>query len=166
MLYCDHGNQDKTILKSLKRRWNMKRLAICMMMFCSVMAVSAVAWCGDNGNGTVTVNGQVWLKDAGCLGKMNWNDAITRPKSLADGQCGLTDKSKAGDWRLPTVDELKAMYAVKSQFMNVQAFNYWSASLYPGSTVHAQFVGMGNGGIASSYYTASYYYVWPVRGGQ
>jgi hypothetical protein len=140
----------------------MKRMVIGMMVCCGLMMTSVAAWCGDNGNGTVTVNGQVWLKDAGCLGQMNWQDATARAQRVADGWCGLTDQSKAGDWRLPTVDELKAMYAVQSQFQNVRLSNYWSASFYPGSNVHAYFVYMRDG-TASTYYTASYYYVWPVR---
>lgn len=143
----------------------MKKMVISMMVFCSVMALSVAAWCGDNGNGTVTVNGLVWLKDAGCLGKMNWNDARTRPKSLADGQCGLSDKSKAGDWRLPTLDELKAMYAVKSQFKNVQANGYWSSSTIAGLTGKAWLVSM-NSGYVYYFSKANDYYVWPVRAGQ
>ncbi len=141
----------------------MKKLAISMMIFCSLMAVSVAAWCGDNGNGTVTVNGQVWLKDAGCMGKMNWNDAMTRPKSLADGQCGLTDKSKAGDWRLPTLDELKAMYAVKSQFKNVVAAHYWSSSTIASNTDYAWLVYMFRDEVSRASKNSPFYYVWPVR---
>jgi hypothetical protein len=144
----------------------MKKLAISMVVFCSVMALSVAAWCGDNGNGTVTIGNLVVLKDAGCLGYMNWDTAMSRPKSLADGQCDLTDKSKLGDWRLPTVDELKAIYTFKSQFKNIQSHYYWSSSTYGGYTTHAWGVGM-------DYYDDRLltgkgfsYYVWPVRGGQ
>jgi len=142
----------------------MKRLAISMMVFCSLMMMSGVAWCGDNGNGTVTVNGLVWMKDAGCLGKINWNDAMARAKTVADGQCGLTDKSKPGDWRLPTVVELKSIYVSKSQFKNVQAYNYWSSSTYSDTATAAWYVYMdiGSVGCASK---GSNGYVWPVRGG-
>jgi hypothetical protein len=88
----------------------MKRLILGMMLFCSLMMTSVAAWCGDNGNGTGTISGGlVVLKDAACMGKMNWYDAMEKPKSLASGQCDLTDKSKAGDWRLPTVDELQTV---------------------------------------------------------
>jgi hypothetical protein len=143
----------------------MKRLAISMMVLCSLMMVSVAAWCGDNGNGTVTVNGLVGLKDAGCLGRMRWDTAMARSKSLADGQCGLTDKSKAGDWRLPSVDELQAIYAAKSQFKNIQADFYWSSSTYAGNTAFAWGVGVGGGYV--DYGSKNYFfYVWPVRGGQ
>jgi hypothetical protein len=61
----------------------------------------------DNGNGTVTdgQTGLIWLKDWGCGGQVDWVEGIAWASALADGQCGLTDGSSAGDWRLPTVDE-------------------------------------------------------------
>jgi len=142
----------------------MKKLVIGMMVICSLMATSVVAWCGDNGNGTVTVNGLVWLKDAGCLGSMNWDAAMTRPKSLAHGQCSLTDNSKPGDWRLPTIDELKTIYSAKSQFNAVRADYYWSSSTCPGFTTYAWDMGMDKDIV---FYAPKYsgHYVWPVRGG-
>jgi len=63
----------------------------------------------DNGDGTVTDTntGLVWLKNANCFGLPplfdNWNDAMALVAGLSDGQCGLTDGSSAGDWRLPTL---------------------------------------------------------------
>jgi hypothetical protein len=67
----------------------------------------------DCGNGTVTdtVTGLTWLKAADCLGYINWADANRAADALADGQCGLTDKSSPGDWRLPTKDEWTATTA-------------------------------------------------------
>jgi hypothetical protein len=132
------------------------------------MALSGAAWCGDNGNGTVTVNGLVWLKDAGCLGYMPWEFAMSRAKSLAHGKCGLSDNSKAGDWRLPAVDELKAVYAYKGQFKNVQANNfffYWSSSTYAGNIALAWFAYMSDGHVGIDG-KRSEFYVWPVRAGQ
>jgi len=143
----------------------MKRLVLGIMVCCGLLATSVAAWCGDNGNGTVTVNGLVWLKDAGCLGYMNWDTAMARPKSLADGQCGLTDKSKAGDWRLPALDELKAIYFAKSQFKNVQANYYWSSRTYAYDSTLAWYVIMSYGGMNGGN-KGAYHYVWPVRGGQ
>lgn len=144
----------------------MKNLAISMMVFCSVMMVSVAAWCGDNGNGTVTISGGlVVLKDAGCLERMDWDAAMARAKTVADGQCGLTDKSKAGDWRLPALNELKAIYYAKSQFKNVQANYYWSSSTYAYDSTLAWYVIMSYGGVNGGY-KGAYHYVWPVRGGQ
>jgi len=107
----------------------MSRLLIGMMICGALFAASNEAWC--NGNGTERVNNMIVLKDAGCLGKMTWNDAMTRVKTLADGQCGLADKSKAGDWRLPTIDELGTLSVARGQFINVQlklSSYYWSST--------------------------------------
>jgi hypothetical protein len=59
----------------------------------------------DKGNGTVmdTQTGLVWLKNANCFGLMNWDNATAAANALASGQCGLTDGSTAGQWRLPTL---------------------------------------------------------------
>ena len=106
----------------------MKKMAISMMVFCSLMALSAAAWCGDNGNGTVTISGGlVVLKDAGCLGYMSWDNALARAKAVAHGQCGLSDNSKAGDWRLPTVAEFNAMRS-DGTLKNIQSGDYWLSS--------------------------------------
>ena len=143
----------------------MKKLVIGMMVFCSLIATSGAAWCVNNGNGTVTVNGLVWLKDAGCLGYMNWENAMSRAKSLAHGQCGLTDNSKPGDWRLPTIDELKSIYSAKGLFKAVQRNGYWSSSTYAGGTTLAWSVGMDDGYVDYGG-KGNLHYVWPVRGGQ
>jgi hypothetical protein len=60
--------------------------------------------CGD---GTVKDNltGLFWLEDASCLSLGDWADANILAAQLADGQCGLTDESFPGDWRLPTMEE-------------------------------------------------------------
>ncbi len=69
----------------------------------------------DMGDGTVQDNdtGLIWLKDASCSelpgtdseGKTDWESAMLAADSLADGTCGLTDESSAGDWRLSTKEE-------------------------------------------------------------
>lgn len=137
-----------------------QKLAISAVLFWCILAVSGAAWCGDNGDGTVTVDGRVWLKDAGCMGQMGWNYAKSRSKSLAHGQCGLTDKSKPGDWRLPALDELAAIYSAKGQFNAVKAYYYWST--YSGNTNYAWSVHMGSGSPLNGYKGCNHY-VWPVR---
>ena len=64
----------------------------------------------DMNNGSIydTVSKLTWLKDANCFGYQDWDTAMARSGTLADGQCALTDGSKAGDWHLPTVDELRS----------------------------------------------------------
>ena len=72
----------------------------------------------DNGDGTVTdsQSSLIWLKDASCSDlippdhfQTNFaftrDDALKAASELRAGLCGLTDKSKAGDWRLPTAAE-------------------------------------------------------------
>jgi hypothetical protein len=61
----------------------------------------------DCGNGTVTdqVTGLIWLKNAACLGFWDFAAAHGAAATLQAGQCGLSDNSTAGDWRLPTGDE-------------------------------------------------------------
>jgi len=63
----------------------------------------------DCGNGTVTdtQTGLIWLKNADCLAHSGttFQNANSMATSLASGQCGLTDGSAAGSWRLPTQQE-------------------------------------------------------------
>jgi len=64
----------------------------------------------DNANGTITdtVTGLIWLKQADCV-PGNWGDAISAIGSLADGQCGLSDGSAPGAWRMPNRNELQSL---------------------------------------------------------
>lgn len=59
----------------------------------------------DCGNGTVkdTKTNLFWLKNANCFGAQNWATANISAAGLGQGQCGLTDGSLPGDWRLPTL---------------------------------------------------------------
>jgi len=65
----------------------------------------------DAGDGTVldTAQGLVWLKSPNCWPHRGWNDALYEISSLADGICGLTDGSQAGDWRMPSVSEMQGL---------------------------------------------------------
>jgi hypothetical protein len=58
----------------------------------------------DNGNGTVTdtVTGLMWTKNANPFGRLNWHDAMSR--------CSSFSISGIGGWRLPSKDELVALY--------------------------------------------------------
>src|SRR5689334_19648656 len=53
-----------------------------------------------NNNGTITdkLTGLTWLKDADCFGAKTWDDALSLASGLANGQCELSDGSKAGHW--------------------------------------------------------------------
>lgn len=156
----------------------------------------------DNRNGTVTDNltGLIWLKDANCTetvggisrmdGLLNWPSALTWSNNLASGNCGLSDESRAFDWRLPNINELRSLvdYArhdpalpLGHPFVNVQSIWYWSSTSNPIFTAGAFNVGMSRGSIhmtgkLTSPITPgtsrvgskaeSLLGVWPVRGGR
>lgn len=97
----------------------------------------------DNQNGTVTDNltGLVWLKNAGCFTPTVWANAITDANQLANGACGLSDGSTAGQWRMPNVGELESLIDVSTSnpaitvgnpFVNVSNATYWSSTTYYG----------------------------------
>jgi hypothetical protein len=129
----------------------------------------------DNGDGTVTDNqtGLIWLKDANCFGAKTWNNALSDCNGLADGSCGLTDGSNAGDWRFPHIKELQSLIDFENVlpalpsghlFIDVQSHYYWSSTTYYFNIGYAWYVHMGSGddGWLDKF---SPHYLWPVRGG-
>jgi hypothetical protein len=64
----------------------------------------------DRGDGTVvdTMTGLTWLKRGDCI-HADWNAALATVNALGSGQCGLGDRSKAGDWRMPNRNELLSL---------------------------------------------------------
>lgn len=67
-----------------------------------------------NGDGTITdeLTGLIWLQKVDCLAPytapgfpLDWDEALSAVDNLQDGQCGLTDGSEVGDWRLPNANE-------------------------------------------------------------
>jgi hypothetical protein len=143
-------------------------------------AYNTPAWMGvrftDNGDGTVTDNltALIWLKNAHCWGPQNWGDALTTSNALADEQCGLTDGSSAGDWRLPNVNELHSLIDLTQSdpalptghhFDGVQSDSYWTSTTTAIDTTGAKVVGLIDGHV-SNYAKSNPSYVWPVRGGQ
>ena len=66
----------------------------------------------DNGNGTVTdsVTGLTWLKQASCAQLQGtWTAALGAVNLLQSGQCGLSDGSTAGQWRMPNRKEMESL---------------------------------------------------------
>jgi len=105
----------------------------------------------DKGNGTVTDNltGLVWLKNGNCIqffsgdstGKNDrtWAGALTAANNLANGYCGLSDGSVAGDWHLPNLRELQSLIDYRKfiialpdghPFTNTVSSWYWSSNTY------------------------------------
>ncbi len=116
----------------------------------------------DMGNGTVKDedSGLIWLKNANCFvnfqgfdgyGRADWDTAMQAADHLESGQCGLSDGSVAGNWRLPTIEEWAAFVTLGQgyppntpslcnaagtaqwtqgdAFLNVSPYAYWSGSL-------------------------------------
>ena len=116
----------------------------------------------DNGNGTVTdtVTNLMWTKDAHPFGRLNWHDAMSR--------CSSFSVSGIGGWRLPSRDELVALYHAMSgghPFTGVQTSTYWTSMTFSTDAPYAWFVSLYNGHMKSCDKTSNYY-VWPVRAGQ
>ncbi len=160
----------------------------------------------DCGNGTVldTVTGLLWLQNANCrscptitcppeAGERNWWDASAFAANLRDGQCGVSDHSQPGDWRLPTADEWMTTIeeAVKrgctdngsgnppsltnhpglgcladgpTSFFDVQ-LSYWSSSSLAGFPPSGRNVRLLVGSVVGDGKDKNFF-AWPVRGGQ
>lgn len=136
----------------------------------------------DNADGTVTdgLTGLIWLKDAGCLAPGVWAAALTEANQLASGACGLTDGSKAGQWRLPNLNELESMVDVSASnpaltvghpFKNIANSVYWSSTSYWGGQLgspQAWAIRMSDGRYindgVSNLKTTSVNQVWAVKG--
>ncbi len=123
------------------------------------------------------------LAGTNTFGQADWTTALTAAQALSNGACSLSDGSVAGDWRLPSVNELQslidheyyipalsnaagtAQWSEGDVFAGVRSNIYWSSTsnaLYP-SEPWAVTLGFGNVGSLGKTDTS---YVWPVRGGQ
>jgi hypothetical protein len=183
------------------------RVILLSVIFLAMLSQSA--FCGtlkdcnggryeDNNNGTVSDcrTGLIWLKDADCmasfngidksLGSLSWYDAGKWTAGLANGTCGLTDGSAAGDWRLPTKTELMAMiqsakkqgftlpvltdatgtvkWAAGNPFNNVEFQPYWTSVTDQSNNANAWYVDLTDAAIGVTG-KSTMRYVWPVRAG-
>ena len=130
----------------------------------------------DNGNGTVTDNltGLIWLKNANCFGTRIWATALNDANTLNSGECGLTDGSAEGNWRLPNIKELQSLVdfgrsgpALPSghPFSGVLSSYYWSSSSGADGTSNAWYLNLSIGYVYNDDKSDDDV-VWPVRGGQ
>lgn len=139
---------------------------------------------GTTGVVTDTLTGLIWLKNANCFGGQTWATAIISATALANGACGLTDGSAAGDWRLPNVREIRSLvhygfynpavpntagtgqWTEGNPFTGVQSHDYWTSTTSAHSTLYAWNVYLYDGSSVPHYAKTYTFYVWPVRGGQ
>jgi hypothetical protein len=129
----------------------------------------------DHFDGTVTDNltGLIWLQDALCFGGLNWQATLDAANGLDDGQCGLTDGSVAGDWRLPNIRELHSLIDFGQSGPALPPghpfpeFNgiYWS-STSKDIAPHRAWIFISASGDCSTPNKISSFRAWPVRGGQ
>ncbi len=166
----------------------------------------------DCGNGTVTDNrtGLVWLKEANCLrdaptgGVVDWYTAMEFVAGLSDKpmgsaaaghDCGLSDGSSPGEWRLPSMDEWEAMIvdatalgcapkitdnqgtgcwiddplvcALQGRTCSFVEVSgiYWTSTTWAHTPVIAGLVHLFASGATSGPKNGTFS-VWPVRGGQ
>lgn len=165
----------------------------------------------DCGNGTVTDNrtGLVWLKNASCLtsggedGRVDWHAAMEFVAGLSDkpatslaaaDDCGLSDGSSPGEWRLPSRAEWETMIGDAlgegedpdctlapptitsdsglgcwvnglGSFTSVKSYFYWTPHTQISSPTSSIAVSLESGEFFSSD-KLFLIFVWPVRGGQ
>jgi hypothetical protein len=134
----------------------------------------------DNGDGTVTdkLTGLVWLKNASCWGTQDWENAVSDIKQyLQNGECGLSDGTVPGDWRLPNINELRSLVdfgqpsppalAPGHPFAGIMpGAEYWSSTSRQGDGSDAWGVPIDSGKIDAILNKPQTKYLWPVRGGQ
>lgn len=134
----------------------------------------------DNQDGTVTdrLTDLVWLKNANCFGRMDWKSAAGNAKRLKAGDCGphpalvLVDGSSAGDWRLPTMQELCALIDFSRRepalpgghpFAVDPSGYHWSATTLDDCPNLAWIVYMESGTTCYENIDHRAGYLWPVR---
>ena len=114
-------------------------------------------------------------------------DANIAAAQLGDGQCGLTDGSSPGDWRLPTDAEWQLILDQANlnacsapffpdtlgtgccgvdpcAFAGVQSSGYWSSTTWVSNPFFAWLAGL-NGGNVGINVKPNNNFVWPVRAG-
>ena len=135
----------------------------------------------DNGDETIKDNltGLVWLKNANCFGpNITWAQALNDANTLKSGICGLTDGSKAGDWRMPNNNEMGSLVNIGQaspySWLGAQGFSfpspgyYWTSTAYAGDLTQGWLIDTLYGELmyAPNTTNSGVLYVLPVRGGQ
>lgn len=115
----------------------------------------------DNADGTLrdTVTGLTWLKRANCIAQ-NWAGALSAVSTLASGQCGLSDGSTAGQWRLPNRNELLSLSDRAPTFPQASYFNGQAQAnnTVTGPVIFENFI------VSDYYWTSTTYAADPSQG--
>jgi hypothetical protein len=148
----------------------------------------------DNLDGTVAdhLTGLTWLKTADCDGTKDWEYALWWAGALHDGctscggdndDCGLSDRSRPGDWRLPNLKELQSLvdfgctnpalantsgdgqWVEGDPFTDVRPGNYASSSTYMEYSSWNFYLSIVTGYGEADMSKSTPQFVWPVRGG-
>ena len=146
-------------------------------------------------DGTVTDNltGLVWLRDADCFGDVTWPQALALVQGLfsgstndpSGGDCGLSDNSGPGEWRLPNIREMQSLihyafafvavpdtagtgqWSQGDPFLDIQAAaGYWTSTQFAGAPGEAWVLSPNTGNDSGAVSDSSNLPFWPVRGGQ
>jgi hypothetical protein len=147
------------------------------------MSTTSVVWpvprFRDDGDGTVTdhLTGLVWLQNANRYGEQAWTESLDATAALKDGDCGLSDGSVAGDWRVSNLKELQSLFDYDRTYPSIAAghpfsavrWSYASSTLGPRSPgedfFFIWFAGFRAGRMGVTGLDVSVLPVWPVRGG-
>ncbi|HIJ81478.1 MAG TPA: VWA domain-containing protein [Desulfuromonadales bacterium] len=126
---------------------------------------------------TVTDNltGLIWTKSGNLAsGTKNWQQALDYIRTLNSGSGYLGHT----DWRLPNANELASLLNKQPSnlatwlnaqgFTDVQPQNYWSSDTFVSNASNAWYAGFYDAGLhyLPKSDQRSFFYVWPVRGGQ
>lgn len=78
----------------------------------------------DKADGTLfdTVSGLTWLKRANCISG-TWSASLAAINQLHSGDCGLSDGSTAGQWRMPDRNEMLSLSDRAPTFPQADYFN-------------------------------------------
>jgi hypothetical protein len=117
----------------------------------------------DNGDGTVTdaKTGLMWLQDASCLPKRDWQKALTAMTPLTGGQespsCAAALKHYA-DWSLPNAIELRSLIDYEADYLALSsghlfqsvAPEYWTSTSVAAAPEQAFMVDFNTGAMLAT----------------
>ncbi|MDD5759716.1 MAG: DUF1566 domain-containing protein [Desulfobulbaceae bacterium] len=125
----------------------------------------------DNGDGTTTdtMTGLMWLQDASCLSKLDWQSSLTTMKVLSNSQISSNcppSTRKYTDWSMPNVIELRSLidYDVDypalptgHHFTRIGQGGYWSSTSVAPTPGQAFIIDLNSGAMLPSLKTEQHH---------